>query len=151
MTGIFDYWQATENNPNVIGDFVWTSMDYLGEAGLGRVWYGERDGYLGKYPWLAAYCGDIDICGFKRPQSYYRDCVWGLSKAPYIAVYNPDNYGKTPGMTLWSWPEVSPSWEWPGNEGRMIHIDIYSADSEVELLLNKKSLAEKKRAGKSDI
>jgi beta-galactosidase len=136
----FDYWEETQRLKHVIGDFVWTSMDYLGEAGLGRVWYGERDGYLGKYPWLTAFCGDIDICGNKRPQSYYRDCVWGISGAPYIAVLSPARYGETPGMTLWGWPEVTPSWEWPGQEGKPVCIDIYSADDEVELLLNGRSL-----------
>ena len=92
----FDYWSAVERLPYVVGDFVWTSMDYLGEAGIGHVWYnGEKDS-LGAYPWNQAYCGDIDICGFKRPQSYYRDCVWGISRAPYIAVYKPQYYGRTP-------------------------------------------------------
>jgi beta-galactosidase len=139
----FEYWSETERLPHLIGDFVWTSMDYLGEAGLGRWWYGERKGWLGDYPWHMAYCGDIDICGFKRPQSYYRDCVWGVSKAPYIAVYRPENYGKNPQMTAWSWPDVVASWDWPGYEGKPIRIEVYCANSEVELILNEKSLGRK--------
>ncbi|HEX3046153.1 MAG TPA: glycoside hydrolase family 2 TIM barrel-domain containing protein, partial [Bacillota bacterium] len=143
----FEYWSEVERLPHVIGDFVWTSMDYLGEAGIGRLWYGERRGWLGDYPWHQAYCGDIDICGFKRPQSYYRDCVWGLSKAPYIAVYKPENYGKTLEMMAWSWPDVVASWDWPGYEGDPIQIDVYCANSEVELFLNGRSLG-RKPAGK---
>jgi beta-galactosidase len=145
----FEYWEAVEQQPNVIGDFVWTSLDYLGEAGIGHVWYnGEKD-WLGKYPWHHAFCGDIDICGFKRPQSYYRDCVWGISKAPYIAVYKPENHGKTPVISLWGWPDVVSSWTWPGYEGKPTVVDIYSTNDEVELMLNGSTLG-RKPAGKAN-
>ena len=145
----FEYWEQVTNNPHVIGDFVWTSMDYLGEAGLGRVWYGEKKGFLGDYPWHMAFCGDFDLCGNKRPQSYYRDCVWGISKAPYIAVYKPQHYGQTAGLTPWSWPDVVSSWDWPGFEGKPVQLEIYCTDHEVELLLNGKSLG-RKPAGKEN-
>lgn len=144
----FENWRQVEANPHVIGDFVWTSLDYFGEAGLGRVWYGERKSYLGKYPWHVAYCGDFDICGNKRPQSYYRDCVWGISKAPYIAVYNPKYYGMEEDKTLWSWPNVVPSWDWPGFEGKPIALEVYCADSEVEVFVNGRSIG-RKPAGKA--
>jgi len=146
----YDYWEAVERLPYVIGDFVWTAIDYLGEAGIGRVRYeGEDPSFLGNYPWHQAFCGDIDICGFKRPQSYYRDCVWGISKAPYIAVHKPENYGKKTRALLWSWPEVVSSWTWPGYEGKPILIDVYSANSEVELFINGRSLG-RKPAGKAN-
>lgn len=139
----FDNWDAARRFPYVIGDFVWTSLDYLGEAGIGHVLYDKPNGYMGEYPWHQAFCGDIDICGFKRPQSYYRDCVWGISKAPYIAVHKPENYGKTPAMTDWSWPDVVSAWTWPGFENKPAVVDVYCTDSEVELYLNGKSLGRK--------
>lgn len=142
----FDYWQQVEKHAHVIGDFVWTSIDYLGEAGIGYVNYGDRRNSKG-YPWLTANCGDIDICGLKRPQSYYRDCVWGIAKEPYIAVHPPQHYGKAPMMTPWSWPDVLPTWDWPGYEGKPVKIDVYCIDSEVELFLNGHSLG-RKLAGK---
>ncbi|MEM1582502.1 MAG: glycoside hydrolase family 2 TIM barrel-domain containing protein [Candidatus Bathyarchaeia archaeon] len=146
----FDYWEAVERLPYVIGDFVWTAIDYLGEAGIGRVKYeGEEFSFLGSYPWHQAFCGDIDICGFKRPQSYYRDCVWGISKTPYIAVHKPETYGKKPLPLLWSWPEVVSSWTWPGYEGKPMKVDVYSTNSEVELFLNGRSLG-RKPAGKAN-
>lgn len=145
---VYDYWEAVEKLPYVIGDFVWTALDYLGEAGIGRVSYEEGEfPFLGSYPWHQAFCGDIDICGFKRPQSYYRDCVWGISKAPYIAVHKPENYNKKPHVSHWGWPDVASSWTWPGYEGKPIMVDVYSLNSEVELLLNGKSLG-RKPAGK---
>ena len=33
-----------------------------------------------KYPWFISYCGDIDAVGHKKPQSYYRDVLWGRSQ-----------------------------------------------------------------------
>ncbi len=145
----FDNWEAVERLPYVIGDFVWTSLDYLGEAGIGHVWYNGETGARGDYPWHQAYCGDIDICGFKRPQSYYRDCVWGISKAPYIAVYKMEHYGKTPDISPWGWPDVVSSWTWPGFEGKPTQVDVYCMDNEVELILNGKSLG-RKPAGKAN-
>jgi len=50
-------------------------------------------------------------------------------------------------MTPWSWPDVHPSWDWPGYEGRPVQIDVYCVDSEVELFLNGRSLG-RKPAGK---
>ncbi|MEM3648745.1 MAG: glycoside hydrolase family 2 TIM barrel-domain containing protein [Thermoproteota archaeon] len=147
---VYDCWEAVERLPYVIGDFVWTAIDYLGEAGIGRVSYeGEEFSFLGHYPWHQAFCGDIDICGFKRPQSYYRDCVWGISKAPYIAVHKPENYGKKPRISLWGWPDVVSSWTWPGYEGKPTIVDVYSSDGEVELFLNGRSLG-RKPAGKAN-
>ena len=137
-----------EEYPNVIGDFYWTALDYLGEVGVGNVRYGGETEVIG-YPWHVAFCGDIDICGFKRPQSYFRDCVWGLAEEPYIAVYKPQFYGKNPVLWGWSWPDVTASWDWPGYEGKPTAAEIYSTDDEVELFLNGKSLG-RKPAGKAN-
>jgi beta-galactosidase len=137
---IYDSWKLVEKLPHVIGDFVWTALDYLGEAGLGRVEYASGLRLLGEYPWHLANCGDIDICGHKRPQSYYRDCVWGISSSPYIAVHPPQHYGEEPSVTRWGWPDVVSSWTWPGSEGKPVLIDLYSACEEVELFQDGRSL-----------
>lgn len=145
----FKYWETADQYPNVIGDFYWTSMDYLGEAGIGGTNYEEDSCSPGEYPWHQAFCGDIDICGFKRPQSYYRDCVWGISKAPYIAVYKPENHGKTAKASYWGWQDVVSSWTWPGFEGKPTVVEVYSEDDKVELFLNGKTLG-RKPAGKEN-
>ncbi len=59
-------WRAVEKHPYLIGDFVWTAWDYIGEAGIGRSWYGSEESPCG-YPWRLAYCGDLDLTGRKRP------------------------------------------------------------------------------------
>ena len=69
----FENWMAVMDHPWVIGDFVWTGFDYIGEASIGWRGYPQDKNF---YPWNLAFCGDIDICGWKRPQSYYRDVLW---------------------------------------------------------------------------
>jgi beta-galactosidase len=140
----YEYWRAAERLPYVIGDFVWTSMDYLGESGIGGTWFavegeetvpGSHD-WLPGWPWHQAYCGDIDICGWKRPQSYYRDLLWGAPDALYIGVHAPIPEGKKVTRMDWGWPDVQASWTWPDLEGRELQVDVYSACDEVELVLN---------------
>jgi beta-galactosidase len=137
----FEHWMDVLDFPYVIGDFIWTSLDYLGEAGIGRVFYeGEPFSFLGAYPWNQANCGDLDLCGFKRPQSYYRDVLWGSGDPLYIAVHYPVPEGKTLKTTYWGWPDVDANWTWPGQEDKTFQVDVYSACEQVELLLNGASL-----------
>jgi beta-galactosidase len=134
-------WVSVLDHSYVIGDFVWTALDYLGEAGIGRVHFEpERAGFLGEYPWHQAYCGDIDLAGFKRPQSFFRDVVWETGAPLYIAVHVPLPEDKKPVITYWGWPDVDASWTWPGRESQAFQVDVYSAAEQVELFLNGKSL-----------
>lgn len=130
------YWQETERLPHVIGDFVWTAWDYLGESGIGRVTFDGKLAFAAPYPYHLASTGDFDICGFKRPQSYYRDLLWGVRVEPFIAVLNPQYYGASLGFTPWGWEPVIESWTFPGEEDRPIQVDIYAVDEEVELFIN---------------
>ena len=132
----FENWTSVMENNHILGDFVWTSLDYLGEAGIGRVYYGEQQGFLGTYPWHHAYCGDLDLCGFKRPQSHYRDAVWGEQPKVFIAVHAPAPEGKPRIVTQWGWPDVSACWNWPDCAGSTLQVDVYSNCEEVELTLN---------------
>lgn len=138
---IWENWKSVEKLPNVIGDFVWTAWDYIGEAGIGRVDFENPDSPMyAAYPWYIAYTGDIDICGNRRPASYYREIVWGLRDQPYIAVHRPQNIGKKAHTSNWSWSDSVHSWTWPGYEGSSIIADVYSNADEVELFLNGRSI-----------
>jgi beta-galactosidase len=145
----YEYWRAAERLPHVVGDFVWTALDYLGEAGIGGSWLeGDEeapaeDGWLPGWPWHQAFCGDIDICGWKRPPSYYRDLLWHSPDALYIGVHAPVPEGRKVARLGWGWPDVEASWTWPGLEGRELQVDVYSACDEVELLLNGESVGRK--------
>ncbi len=141
-------WELVERLPHVIGDFTWTGWDYIGEAGVGVPAYQWGDGGFGaRFPAQLAYAGDIDITGFRRPASYYREAVFGLSEKPYIAVQNPTHYGDFLIKTPWVISDSTACWNWSGMEGKPCVIEVYSRADEVELLLNGKSVG-KKPAGK---
>jgi beta-galactosidase len=133
----YEFWKETERFSYVIGDFVWTSIDYLGESGIGKVSFNEKEAPFGAaYPYHLANCGDIDICGIKRPQSYFRDILWGVRTAPYLAVLDPQYFGKKARYNQWGWEPVEESWTFPGQEGQPTRVDVYSAADEVELRIN---------------
>ncbi|MEU1515226.1 glycoside hydrolase family 2 TIM barrel-domain containing protein [Streptomyces sp. NPDC005811] len=143
-TRIDGNWRLVERNAHVIGDFTWTGWDYLGEVGVGRPQYiapGEPEpSHVAPYPYLVAGCGDIDITGYRRPASYYRETVFGLRTEPYIAVRRPEHHGKTWAGSQWAWSDAIPSWTWPGFAGKPITVEVYSDADEVELLLDGESL-----------
>ncbi|MBX6380717.1 MAG: DUF4982 domain-containing protein [Thermoflavifilum aggregans] len=140
----FDFWNAAAKRPWVLGDFVWTAWDYIGEASIGWLEYPQTQQY---YPWTLAYCGDMDICGWKRPQSYYRDVLW---KKNQISLFVKPPHPSFPGhpkysqMSHWGWEDVLADWTWKGYEGRMFEVHVYSSCDSVELLLNGRSLGKKK-------
>ena len=140
-----ELWRLVRANPHVIGDFTWTGWDYLGEAGIGRVDYTDDEDYVATgveagYPWLIAWCGDIDITGHRRPISYYREIVYGLRDTPYIAVHRPQFHGRPTAQTPWSWTDSVSSWSWDVPVGAPATVDVYSNAEEVELVLNGRSI-----------
>ncbi len=140
----FENWMAVKDYPWVIGDFVWTGFDYLGEASIG--WLGFAFGTT-FYPWIEAYCGDIDICGWKRPQSFYRDALWKPDRVSVFVTSPEPTFKLNPGSrgaSMWSWPDEVASWNWEGYEGKPMDVKVYSSCEEVELFLNGKSLGKMK-------
>lgn len=136
-------WKTVMRCPHVIGDFTWAGYDYIGEAGVGIYHYDGTENFSSVYPERLAYIGDIDLIGSRRPISYYREIVYGLRKEPYITVGNMDHSGEQPSMTAWMWRDCESDWTWPSKEGKLAEVDVYSASSEVELLLNGNSLGRK--------
>lgn len=132
------YHQKVQSHPRIIGDFAWAAIDYLGESGIGHVWYRPEDGqgYFERFPWRQGNCADIDLCGHKRPCSYYRDAVWGELDAPYIAVQHPRHYRDDGDVSYWAWPERYNAWDYPGYEGKPIQVDVYANGGQITLLLN---------------
>ena len=141
----FKNWQLVHDYPYIVGDIVWTGLDYLGESGIGRYYYqGERPGehYVdgGQPDWHGAYCGDVDITGWRKPISHYREMLWKNSNDLYLAVKEPDGYHGKIHLTAWSvWPTWE-SWNWPGWEGKPIEVEVYTKAPEVTLYLNDKMI-----------
>ncbi len=146
----YDYWHQVEKNPWVIGDFVWTAMDYLGEAGLGNsrlVDTGKTDrrSIPRVSPWptsFNAFSGDIDLCGFKKTQLLYRDVVWNNSKLEMV-VHTPIPEGKREVVSDWGWPDELQSWNWTGYEGKMMDVRVFTRYRVIRLELNGKIIDEK--------
>ena len=149
----FSYWREVETKSWVVGDFVWTAVDYLGESGIGWMGYSQDWQKLGPYPWHLAYCGEIDATGRKRPAAYYREVLWKTGIDPISAFVRqpagtedlPDRhlFPITPPHLDWSLDDVHPSWTWRGQEGKPLEVVVYSEFPEVELLLNGTSLGRK--------
>jgi beta-galactosidase len=140
-------WALTERSPWLIGDFVWTSVDYLGEAGIGgsAVVTGKTASPLATmsgWPWINASCGDVDLIGQQKAQSYARDVIWGLSPLE-VLVRRPMPEGKTDVARQWGWNDELKSWTWPGHEGKALTVSVYTAGDRVDLMLNGKPAASK--------
>lgn len=134
-------WVLVQKHPQIIGDFLWTGWDHLGEAGLGVPAYEFGEGGFGaQYPCQLSYCGDLDITGARRPQSYFHELVYGLRTEPCIAVQRPDRRGAPLMKTPWILSDAVSGWSYPGLEGERVTVEVYAAGDEVELLLNGESL-----------
>jgi beta-galactosidase len=150
----FRNWAVVNDFPYVVGDIVWTGLDYLGESGIGRNYYkGEREGESwiegGQPEWHGAPCGDVDITGWRKPISHYREMLWKdaytgeFPSVLHLAVKEPNGYHGEIHTTMWSvWPTWE-SWTWPGWEGKPIEVEVYTKAPEVKLYLNDKLIGTK--------
>ena len=156
----FRNWEVSNDFPYVVGDIVWTGLDYLGESGIGRNYYkGEREGESwiegGQPEWHGAPCGDVDITGWRKPISHYREMLWNKETPLYMAVKEPNGYHGEIKTTMWSvWPTWE-SWNWNGSrdpkgatvhswEGKPIEVEVYTKEPEVKLYLNDQLIGTKK-------
>jgi beta-galactosidase len=164
---VAENWELVNKLSYVIGDFVWTGIDYLGESGIGAARLAAEVnpmmpppaagptpeqldamgihlpkntafGTMG-FPWFNAYCGDIDLIGNKKPQSYLRDVVWDRSQLE-MAVVRPLPPGRKEQITPWGFLDELRSWTWPGNEGTSVTVRVYSKGEKVSLTLNGKPI-----------
>ena len=150
----------TLSHSYVVGDFVWTGLEYLGESGLGR-WFYEGDptevlstptaknpkpGPVGNesdktYPWHGSPSGNIDLVGNRKPASHLWNINWDAGEKLYLAVRQPAA-GKKIIVTGWGWSPTWASWTWPGLEGQTMEVEAYSRYPQVRLYLNDKLIGE---------
>ena len=144
----FDDWAMVTDFPYIVGNFVWTAIDYLGESGLGRWYYRDpkdttREAYGAPYPCHGADCGDIDICGHPKAIAHYRNILWNRGEKLYLGVRQPPPEGREVYATRWGVYPVYPSWTWPGHEGKPLDVEIYSRGDAVRLYVDDKLVGEK--------
>ena len=169
----FTYWKDVVEKPYVIGDFVWTALDHLGEVGLGGGRYvpadrpqrggpqfqtsrGPEEGMNPAMMWqfpdrlgpefpttYTNYCGDVDLIGDKKPQGRYRDVLWDLSPLE-ILVHEPIPAGMVETTGLWGWPQEQARWYWPGHEGESFQVRVFTKAPQVRLEVNGESVGVQK-------
>ena len=138
-------WRMVERLPTLVGDFMWTAWDYLGEAGIGA-WAYTADGrsFNKPYPWLLADVGAIDLLGNPTAELYMAQAAWHLLKQPKIAV-QPVNYpGVKVAKQTWRGTNAIPSWSWKDCDGNKAVVEVYTEAERVALYLNGKLVGEKK-------
>jgi beta-galactosidase len=113
-------WQAEEENPRILGEFVWTGFDYLGEP---TPYFSGRNDHSEDWPARSSYFGIIDLAGFPKDRYYLYQSHW--TTEPMV--------------------HVLPHWNWAGREGQPIPVLVYTNAPNVELFLNGKSLGKKER------
>ena len=111
----------------------------MGETGCGNAVL-DNEKNATQFPWFNAFCGDIDICGFKKNAHYYREVVWGDAKVN-LAVHAPIPPGRHERVSGWGWPDERQSWTWPGSEGKPLDVTVYSSCHSVRLELDGKEIA----------
>lgn len=133
-------WAMVKQYPYLVGDFMWTAWDYLGEAGIGAWAYTpDGKGFNKPYPWLLADTGAFDILGDPNGELFWASAVWGALDAPAICV-RPINHEKMPAKAVWRGTNAIPSWSWQGCEGKPAHVEVYFDAARVELYLNGKKI-----------
>ena len=158
------------DNPFVVGDFVWSAQDYLGECGVGRSFYeGDPTEPIGPgkggrppgplihgndrlFPWRGANPGDLDLLGNLKAACHARNVLWGTENLS-VAVREPVPEGKKLITVGWGWWPTWESWTWPGWEGKTLTVQVNSRYDRIRLYLNGKLIAEKptNRAGRHEV
>ena len=131
-------WAMVEKYPYVVGDFMWTGWDYLGEAAIGS-WNYEGTSLLNvAYPWLLAGAGAIDITGHPGAEAAYASVVWDQTGKPYLGVRPVRHSGKALMKSAWRGTNAIDSWSWRGCEGKEAFVEVYGRGDKAELSLNGK-------------
>ncbi len=120
----FKAWQEVAENRYVMGQFLWTGLEFLGEAR--------------KHPVRNSKSGVIDLAGNPKPEYFYRQSLWSDKPMVFIGVSKPGKDQKY----FWTHHTVFPHWNW--NPNQKLQATIFSNCQEVELYLNDKSLGVKR-------
>lgn len=121
-------WNAVAENDYVMGQFLWTGIEYLGEAG--------------RFPTRHSTSGIIDLAGNRKAEYYFRQSLW--SEKPMIFIGTTDRIEERGPVSLWAHKRVDPVWNW--EEGKQISVNVFTNCLEAELFLNERSLGKKKMA-----
>jgi beta-galactosidase len=123
----FANWTVVRDNAQIAGQFLWTGIDYLGEAG--------------PFPNRANGAGLLDLTGYKKPQAYFRQSLWSDQPMVYAAAsLVPSGAAASPGAQRRP-GRLEESWNWPA--GSTLDVSVYTNLDDVTLTLNDQSLGTK--------
>ncbi|MCL2764847.1 MAG: DUF4982 domain-containing protein [Treponema sp.] len=122
-------WQFVLENDNVIGQFIWAGIDYLGEAS----W--PSKGWPGSI---------LDICAFYKPNAYFRKSIWTTEPTIYLAFR--DQHKKADyARGRWSFPELSSHLNHEKLQRRTVTALVFTNCKEAELWINGKKMGRRKK------
>ena len=138
-------WAMIRQYPYLVGDFLWTAWDYIGECGLGA-WAYDADGkgFDKPYPWKLGDTGALDILGDPNAEMFWSRAAWGLSDQPRITVQPVNHPGVTPAKATWRGSNGLPSWSWRDCKGNKAVVEVFTTGSHVELFLNDRKIGKRK-------
>ncbi len=144
------FYARAEKNPRLIGDFVWSGWDYIGEAGVGS-WVAceSEDIKEDKAGWLLAGSGRIDILGDVSAERSYTETAF-RQKVISLACVSPKDYALGHSPSSWKFSWALESYDFPGYENKKTEAEIYSQADYVELYQNGKRIAKKKKGNSKD-
>lgn len=137
-------WNMVKKYPYLIGDFMWTAFDYLGEAGIGA-WSYTMDamGFEKPYPWLLGGAGVIDLIGHPDGEALYAKTIWDKNDGILMAVTPANHPGEEVLKSAWRGTNAIPSWSWRNCDGNTVCVEVYTKAAHVKLYLNERLLDEK--------
>ncbi|MDR2232284.1 MAG: DUF4982 domain-containing protein, partial [Tannerella sp.] len=130
-------WKAVTDNDFIFGQFLWTGIDFLGEAG--------------RWPSRGSSAGLLNLAGFIKPRGYFRQSLWSDRPMAYIGTYPTPGQADNSRITdpwarleaenpRYAREERAPSMEafpvWNYDAGRSIRIVCYTNAAKARLELN---------------
>ena len=116
-------WKAVRDNDFIFGQFIWTGMDYLGEAG--------------SWPSRGFTTGMVDLAGNIKPGGYFRRGLWAETPVAYLGTYIHD-------ASWGDYVDTSAPQVWNYEEGQTVRVVTYTNCEAAELWLNGKKVGERK-------
>ncbi len=139
------FYEYAKDHTNVIGDFVWAGMDYLGELGVGSWEYKEyAPDFNHSVGWMTAGSGRVDLIGTELGEALYTKVAFELEDKPQIAVVPVNHTHDKHSPSAWKFSNAIPSWSWNGLDGEDACVEVYSRAPIVELYVNGKKVGRKK-------
>nr|WP_302592684.1 glycoside hydrolase family 2 TIM barrel-domain containing protein [uncultured Marvinbryantia sp.] len=143
----YTFWETAKKHPRVIGDFVWSGMDYLGEAGIGSWEYKDyAPDFSHGEGWVAAGSGRIDLTGRELAEMTYTRVAFELEKIG-IGVVPVPYAGQKHSPSAWKMTNAIESWSWRGCAGKKTQVEVYARADHVSLFVNGKCVGTKKPQG----